>query len=201
MQQGRVSRFDLDTCRFAVMTHAHLTHAELANETFRAIDLRQRLQSYRRAVRDARGETCESRLVPRRQSHSARQFPHLSLIEIRIDERRDHMLLDCCSASGPPIAEIVNIQTVKHRCQPFGARELSDTRIHFSLAEIATIRRVREIVLVLGFEGTNDYMTRANCLGQLLRLFEFAGWQRLAQRRNANRALAEFIMSNSQNKS
>src|ERR1700740_3614329 len=111
------------------MTYANLTHAELANETFRAIDLRQRLQSYRRAVRNARRQTCQSRFVPCRQSYLTRQFPHLRLIAIRVDERRDHLVLDRRRASGTPIAEIVNIQPIKHRGESSAARKLSDARV------------------------------------------------------------------------
>ena len=71
-------------------------------------------------------------------------------------------MLDRRRASGPPFAEIVNIQTVKHRREPFGARELSDTRIHFGFAEVTAIRRVGQIVLVLRFEGAKYHVARAD---------------------------------------
>ena len=107
--QQKIGRLDFDTRRVPVMPHADLAHTQLSQITFRAIDLIQRLQSYRRAMRNTRRQTSERRFVPCRQSHFARQLADFRLFQTGINQGRDHAMLHRRGAAGPPIEQIILI--------------------------------------------------------------------------------------------
>ena len=157
------------------MPHADLAHTELSQITFRAIDLIQRLQSYRRAMRNTRRQTSERRFVPCRQSHFARQLADLNLIQGGINKWRDHAMFDRSGAAGPSIGQIILIQSIEHVLDLLLLRERLNSRIHLYLAEVTTVRRVREIVLVLRFERPQYNVPRADLLREFLAFLQLSG--------------------------
>ena len=78
------------------------------------------------------------------------------------------------------IGQIIPIQSIEHGLDLLLLRERFYSGIHFLLAKVATVRSVREIVLVLCFEGTQHHMARADLLRDFLGFIQFSARQRRA---------------------
>ena len=66
------------------------------------------------------------------------------------------------------------------RRKPALSRYRSHLCEEFIFAKVTTVRRVREIVLVLRFEGPQYNVPRADLIGELLSCFQFSTRQRFA---------------------
>src|SRR5262245_29790053 len=94
LQDREITRLNFDPRNLSMMPDAHLTYSETLQKSLSAIDLSQSMQSDRGPMRDARREAGQSRFVPGRQAECTRQFPHLDLSQVCIDQRRDDTVLN-----------------------------------------------------------------------------------------------------------
>src|SRR5215831_1906148 len=175
VQQIEILWLDFNSSGSAMMTDAHLTDAQCLQKCLGAIDLRQRLERNRCAVRNARREAGERRLVPGRQTKTARQFPDFDLVQTGVYQRRDYPTFDGRRAAWAAIAQVIKVEPIENCFNAKARRKLTDARIHFRLAEIASVRSVGQVILIARLKSANHFVPRSNRPREIFGLFQFAG--------------------------
>src|SRR5260370_1518637 len=103
-QTPDVSRVDLDARHVAVMSHADLPEAQRLERILRRLDLPQRPDGHRAAVRDSRGKAREGRLVPVGQAEGTCGGSNLGLRHARLQQREPDGAAPGRGMAGPWVA-------------------------------------------------------------------------------------------------
>jgi len=91
-----------------------------------------------------------------------RKFSHIRFREASFDERAADSVLFGCRHAGAIVSLVVEIGSVANDihfqlCQP-----RFELRVQLGLAEVATVRRVRQVIVILKLFGLDDDMSYAN---------------------------------------
>src|SRR5216683_3257284 len=108
---------DLDSRHVAVVAHAHLPESQQLDRVFGRLDPSQRGDRHLGAVRDARRQARERRLVPVGEPKLARRRADFGLDHAGLEQREPHAAPDRRSMTGPVVAGVIRGGAVREMPQ------------------------------------------------------------------------------------
>jgi hypothetical protein len=193
-QPGQAVERHFDPGDGAVMAHAQLFQAELAQETLALPDLVQHAGVNRRAVGDARRKAGHRRLIPVRHAEAPGGLANLGLRQSRLLQRGAHAALPRRDRAGPVVASVVHVRAVDDCGDVLARGDLLQFVEERRLAEVAAVRGIRGVVRIGQFVGVRGKDGNVQFLGDRQCGAHLVGGDALGGRQHADRALAQRIV-------
>src|SRR6266852_574733 len=152
-QARDLSGLDLDARDLAVVADPHMPKTERLVRGLGRLDLPQRLDRDLGAMRDARGEAGEGRLVPVGQSESPRGGTDVRLCHSRLEQREADTAADSGAMAGPVIIRVVGGRAVDDVVETEVAAHRLQCLEELLLAVEAAIRVVAPVSVQLDLTG------------------------------------------------
>src|SRR5262249_39259382 len=130
------------------MPNASLAEAKATHGFFPLINHAQFVDSHRRSVRNARGETRRCRLIPCRQTNALGKFPNIRLGHLRFDQWTANLEFTSSLSSRTVVTGVVEIIAVDDVTKAALQRNVLEFRIQLVLAEVATVRWILNVIRV-----------------------------------------------------
>ena len=174
-----------------VVADAKLAEAERTHDLLGGVDLSQLGRGDAISVLEARRQTRERRLVPRRQPEPARELADLRLPQLGLDERRAHATLRRGAHPGAVVAEVVHDRAVHEHARAFALGDWRQPHEQLFLAEEAAVSRVLRVLGIIELARLHDLVAHAEQPGEALGLGQLARGIRLGIRGHEERAVAD----------
>src|SRR5690349_21052091 len=164
--------------------HTELAKAKLAHGLFAFFDNGEALGCDFDSISDPRGEAGGGWSVPHGQINLAGKFTNISLGHAGIEQRSQNLVLAGGLLPGTPIAEIVLVDSIRHRSDPALACQAVKLIEKFILAVVAAVGVVGAIGGIREFIGRDKLVAEISVGNALLRFFAVARRVAGAQGRN-----------------
>src|SRR3984885_629803 len=183
-------RSDFNPRQLPMRPHAKLPKLQRAQHAFSAVNLLQQLRRHSGAIRHARGKARRTPSVPQAQSCPLPKKTYRGLIQARIQQRRQHVMLVRRAMPRAEIARVVRVDSVSDRRKLAPARQ----RIHLVkqlvltvIAAVGVIRHVQRIFELVRFD---ELMAQPGGANESLSLLAIVTRKTSRQRGNRERSLA-----------